>query len=118
MAPARVELAGTVIAIPERRATPNGTPVLRFKVDCGDARERLPLELVVIGTQALQLAGLHVGQRITAQGNLHPLVRPAGNLRTGSLQIEVVAQRVAPSMGAAEQVGRARIERETSRRKD
>jgi len=68
---------------------PNGTPVLRLLVDCGEAGERLPLELVMRGERARELAGLRVGQQVRAEGRLRARGGPAPLSLRQQLEVHV-----------------------------
>jgi primosomal replication protein N len=57
----RIELIGVVVAPPEVRTTPAGTPVLRIEVSCGEGREVFRLGVVMAGEEARE-----VGARIAA----------------------------------------------------
>ena len=57
----RIELIGVVVAPPEVRTTPAGTPVLRVEVSCGEGREAFRLGVVMAGEEARE-----VGARIAA----------------------------------------------------
>jgi len=70
---------------------------LRLSLDCGEAGEPLPLDVVVTDQEAHRLAHeLGAGQRICATGSLKAVRR--GSLAGGAthVQIEVIASTVGP----------------------
>lgn len=86
----RIELVGRVIAPPEVRTTPAGTPVIRMEVDCGAGREVLRLGVVMAGEDVREL-GLRIGAGVT--------VKITGALRAGRGQslasgVEVLASEI------------------------
>jgi len=67
----RIELVGRLIAAPEVRTTPAGTPVMRIEVDCGEGRELLRLGVVMAGEGARELgARLGAGTAVQVTGML------------------------------------------------
>ena len=71
---ARIELSGELIAAPEVRVTPAGTPILRLTVDCGAAPGELVLSVVMTGEPVRSIAmGLEIGCRVQASGTLRGL---------------------------------------------
>ncbi|MGA7872656.1 MAG: single-stranded DNA-binding protein, partial [Candidatus Binatus sp.] len=84
----RIELEGRLLAQPEVRITPAGTPVLRFTVECGAPGEELRLGIVMAGesaTVAKQL--LEPGRQVKVIGRMRAL---KGSLKTDA-GFEVVA---------------------------
>jgi primosomal replication protein N len=57
---------GIVVSAPEVRTTPNGTPVLRIEVNCGEGREILRLGVVMAGGDAREL-GVRIGAGATVK---------------------------------------------------
>ena len=90
---ARIELGGVLIAAPELRVTPAGTPILRLMIDCGDAPGELVLSVVMTGESVRAIAtGLGIGSRVQASGTLRALrgSRPQA--------FEVVADQIVPDV--------------------
>ncbi len=90
----RIELTGKVVSAPELRTTPNGTPVMRFEVDCSEGRERLRLEVVMAGGLARELGGrLRAGSMVQVAGALRAL---RGHISSGpaAAGVEVVASEI------------------------
>jgi hypothetical protein len=95
MALTRIELNGKLIKPPRLGATPSGRAVLRLSLDCGEADEPLPLDVVVMDQEATDLArALSAGQRIWAAGSLRAVRR--GTLAGAGHRIEVIANQVRP----------------------
>jgi hypothetical protein len=70
---------------------------LRLSLDCGEAGEPLPLDVVVTDHEAHRLAReLGVGQRICATGSLKAVRRTSLGGAAAPIQIEVMASAVAP----------------------
>jgi primosomal replication protein N len=87
----RIELSGRLLAEPELRITPAGTPVLRILVECGDAAERLALGVVMAGERSrAACAGLRRGGVVEVSGRL----RTAVSRDAQSAGVEVVADRI------------------------
>ena len=87
----RIELEGRLRGKPEVRLTPAGTPVVRFKIECGAAGEELKLGVVITGEAALE-----------AQRLLEPAgqIRVIGRMRQlkGSLKTETAFEVVAETI--------------------
>jgi single-stranded DNA-binding protein len=84
----RIELEGRLLAQPEIRLTPAGTPVLRCTVECGAPGEELVLGIVLIGEPALAAKQLLApGRQVRVIGRMRALKR---SLKTG-VGLEVVA---------------------------
>jgi primosomal replication protein N len=84
-------LSGRLLAEPELRITPAGTPVLRLVVECGDAAEKLALAVLMAGEQGRAVsAGLRRGAAVEVSGRLRPAAT-GGVTRAG---VEVVADRI------------------------
>jgi primosomal replication protein N len=87
----RIELSGRLLAEPELRITPAGTPVLRIIVECGTATEKLALGVVMAGEQGRAAsAGLRRGGAVEVSGRL----RIAASRGATSAGLEVVADRI------------------------
>jgi primosomal replication protein N len=87
----RIELEGRLLALPEVRTTPAGTPVLRFAVDCGAPGEELRLEVVMAGESALAAKPLlEPGSNVRVIGRMRAL---RGKLKTDAA-LEVVAESI------------------------
>jgi primosomal replication protein N len=87
----RIELSGRLLAEPELRITPAGTPVLRILVECGDAAERLALSVLMAGERGrTACAGLKRGGAVEVKGRL----RIAASRGPASAGVEVVADRI------------------------
>jgi primosomal replication protein N len=85
----RIELEGRLLAQPEVRVTPAGTPVLRFTVECGAPGEELRLGIVMTGESAIAAKPLlEPGRQVKVIGRLRAL---KGGLKTGA-EFEVVAE--------------------------
>ncbi|MGB8683719.1 MAG: single-stranded DNA-binding protein [Candidatus Binatus sp.] len=85
----RIELEGRLLAQPEVRVTPAGTPVLRFTVECGAPGEELRLVIVITGEPAIAAKPLlEPGRQVKVIGRLRAL---KGNLKT-AVGFEVVAE--------------------------
>jgi single-stranded DNA-binding protein len=85
----RIELAGRLLAKPEVRVTPAGTPVLRFTVECGAPGEELRVGIVMTGEPAIAAKPLlEPGRQVRVIGRLRAL---KGGLKTGAA-VEVVAE--------------------------
>ena len=85
----RIELEGRLLAQPEVRVTPAGTPVLRFTVECGAPGEELRLGIVMTGEPAIAAKPLlEPGRQVRVIGRLRAL---KGSLKTGA-EFEVVAE--------------------------
>lgn len=94
MAGNRIELDGRLLAEPEVRVTPRGTPVLRFIVDCGAPGEELKLGIVVTGDLALAAKGLlEPGRQVKVSGRLRALKGSINAVRAEAA-FEVVAESV------------------------
>jgi len=81
---------------PHLGSTPSGRAVLRLSLDCGEAGEPLPMDVVITDDEAHRLAHeLGTGQRICATGSLKAVRR--GSLAGAThVQIEVIASTVGP----------------------
>jgi primosomal replication protein N len=88
----RIELSGRLLAEPELRITPAGTPVLRLVVECGgDAAQKLALAVLMAGEQGRGVsAGLRRGAAVEVSGRLR-LAAARGATGAG---VEVVADRI------------------------
>jgi primosomal replication protein N len=87
----RIELSGRLLAEPELRITPTGTPVLRILVECGDAPEMLALGVVMAGERGRAVcAGLRRGGVVEVSGRL----RMAASRGAPNAGVEVVADRI------------------------
>ncbi len=85
----RIELEGRLLAKPEVRVTPAGTPVLRFMVECGAPGEELRLGIVMTGESAIAVKPLlEPGRQVKVIGRLRAL---KGGLKTAA-EFEVVAE--------------------------
>ncbi len=95
MAGNRIELDGRLVAEPEVRVTPRGTPVLRFVVDCGIPGEDLKLGIVMTGDLALAAKGLlEPGRQVKVSGRLRALKGGGINAVRPDAAFEVVAESV------------------------
>jgi len=84
----RIELVGVVVAPPEVRTTPAGTPVLRVEVNCGEGREVFRLRVVMVGEEAREVgARIAAGATVMVTGKLRA-VRGRSSVASG---IEVLA---------------------------
>ncbi|MGO9060553.1 MAG: single-stranded DNA-binding protein [Candidatus Binataceae bacterium] len=103
----RIELSGRLIRPPLLAVTPSGRAVLRLSLDCGEEREPLLLEMVVMDEAARDLARtLNAGQRIRAAGSLKA-VRRGTVIGSGYQQLEVLASEIYPEQvesGSANEV--------------
>jgi primosomal replication protein N len=90
----RIELEGRVIAAPELRVTPAGTPLLRLRVDCGERPGELVVPVIIAGDDARTLAEqLRAGSVISLTGALR--VQGVGAARsTGVAVLEVAGHQV------------------------
>jgi primosomal replication protein N len=90
----RIDLEGRVIAQPELRVTPAGTPLLRLQVDCGDHPGELAMPVIMSGDEARVLARrLRVGSVIRLTGALR--IRAAGSRASaGGSTVEVAAHAI------------------------
>jgi primosomal replication protein N len=89
----RIELEGRVIAPPELRVTPAGSPLLRLRVDCGERSGDLVMSVIMTGREARELAGqLSVGSLIRLTGSLR--VQGGGSARSASRPLEVAAHEI------------------------
>ncbi len=87
----RIELSGRLLAEPELRITPAGTPVLRILVECGDAAEKLALGVLMAGERGrAACAGLRRGGAVEVSGRL----RLAASRGPAGAGVEVVADRI------------------------
>jgi Single-strand binding protein family len=92
----RVELIGKLVKPPILGATPSGRAVLRLSVDCGEAPERLLLDVVLIDECGRDLARiLNAGDHVRAVGALRALRRTTAAV-SARQQFEVVALEVIP----------------------
>lgn len=92
----RIEFSGRLIRPPTLGVTPSGRAVLRLSVDCGEERDTLLLEIVVMDGAARDLARtLSAGQRIRAAGSLKA-VRRGSLAGPGYQQLKVLASEVHP----------------------
>jgi primosomal replication protein N len=90
----RIELSGRLLAEPELRITPAGTPVLRIIVECGDAAEKLALGVVMAGERGRAVrASLRRGGAVEVSGRL----RIAAARGAAGAGVEVVAERIEAS---------------------
>jgi single-stranded DNA-binding protein len=106
MAPTSIELSGRVLDPPGIGVTPNGRDVLRLSVDCGEAPERLVLEVVMVDGAARDLArSLTAGRRIRASGKLRARSREVLG-GAGRQQIEVIANEIVPEQASGDAAGR------------
>jgi primosomal replication protein N len=87
----RIELIGRLLADPELRITPAGTPVLRILVECDDAARKLALGVVMAGESCrAACAGLRRGRVVEVSGTL----RLSASRETASAGVEVMADRI------------------------
>jgi primosomal replication protein N len=90
----RIELEGRVLAAPEFRVTPAGTPLLRLRVDCGERPGELVMPVIIAGDDARSLAEeLRVGSTIRLTGALRVLGGGSARISAVSM-LEVAAQHV------------------------
>jgi single-stranded DNA-binding protein len=97
----RIELEGRLLAKPEVRITPAGTPVLRFTVECGAPGEQLRLGIVMTGEAALAANAkakqlLEPGRQVKVIGRMRALNAGLKAARTEAA-FEVVAASVEPA---------------------
>ncbi len=91
MTPNRIELSGRLVAEPELRVTPAGTPILQITVECGEASEPLALAVVMAGEEGrVAQAGLRRGSEVEVTGKLRTIAA-RGPGRSG---FEVVATKI------------------------
>jgi single-stranded DNA-binding protein len=91
----RIELEGRLLAKPEVRVTPAGTPVLRFTVECGAPGEELRLGIVMTGESAIAAKPLlEPGRQVRVIGRMRAL--------KGSLKTEAGFEVVAASIDRSE----------------
>jgi primosomal replication protein N len=90
----KIELEGRVIAAPELRVTPAGTPLLRLRVDCGERRGDLVMPVIIAGDDARALAEqLRAGSIIRLTGALR--VQGGGAARSTEVSVlEVAAHQI------------------------
>lgn len=90
----RIELEGRVVAAPELRVTPAGTPLLRLRVDCGERLGELLMPVIIAGNDARSLAvQLRAGSIIGLTGALR--VQGGGTARsTGVPVLEITAHEI------------------------
>jgi single-stranded DNA-binding protein len=87
----RIELEGRLLAKPEVRITPAGTPVLRFTVECGAPGEELRLGIVMTGESALAAKPLlEPGRQVKVIGRMRAL---KGSMKKDT-GLEVVAESI------------------------
>jgi primosomal replication protein N len=94
-----IELDGRIIAQPELRVTPAGTPLLRLRVDCGEPPRELVMPVIMAGDGVRALAEqLRTAKAIHVIGVLRVQAASPGRSAAGSA-LEVVAHeiRLAPS---------------------
>jgi single-stranded DNA-binding protein len=94
----RIELEGRLLATPEVRITPAGTPVLRFTVECGAPGEELRLGIVMTGEAALAVKAkqlLEPGRQVKVIGRMRALNAGLKTARTEAA-FEVVAASIEP----------------------
>ena len=90
---ARIELGGVLIAVPELRVTPAGTPILRLMVDCSDAPGELVLSVMMTGESVRAIATrLGIGSRVRVSGALRALRGRRAQA------FEVVADQIVPDV--------------------
>ncbi len=84
----RIELVGKVVAAPELRTTPTGTPVVRIEVDCGDGRELLRLGVVMAGQGAREVsARIGAGAAVKVTGTLRAVRGRAWSSATSGVEV-------------------------------
>lgn len=89
----RIELEGRIIAAPELRVTPAGTPLLRLRIDCGERRGELVIPVVMAGDEARTLAEqMKVGSIIRLTGTLR--VQGGVSTRSGGSALEIAAHEI------------------------
>lgn len=83
-------MVGRVVAPPEVRTTPSGTPVIRIEVDCGEGPEGLKLGVVMAGAVARELcARIDAGATVKVKGALRAIPR-----RAFAAGVEVLASEI------------------------
>jgi primosomal replication protein N len=99
----RIELEGRLLAKPEVRITPAGTPVLRFTVECGAPGEELRLGIVMTGesARAANAKLLEPGRQVKVIGRMRALKAGLKTLRTEAA-FEVVAASIEPGESESE----------------
>jgi primosomal replication protein N len=90
----KIELEGRIIAQPELRVTPAGTPLLRLRVDCGDHPGELVMPVIISGDEARALAGqLSAGSVVRLSGVLRVQLASPTRSAAGSV-LEVAAHTI------------------------